>query len=38
MSNIKKADEDKKIKLPNLSEQDPREVVEKKDVANDDFY
>ena len=26
----KKADENKKIKLPNLSEQDPREVVEKK--------
>ena len=26
----KKADENKKIKLPNLSEQDPREVVDKK--------
>ena len=26
----KQVDEDKKIKLPNLSEQDPREVVEKK--------
>ena len=26
----KKVDEEKKIKLPNLSEQDPKEVIEKK--------
>ena len=26
----KKVDEEKKIKLPNLSEQDPKEIVEKK--------
>ena len=26
----KKADEEKKIKLPNLSEQDPKEIVDKK--------